>query len=208
MRDRLLAGAAADVLILTSALIAELAGSGHVVADSAADIGVVRTAIAVRSSDANPAVGDADSLRAALLAADAVYFPDPNRHPFRQGARSARHRRWRGGSLRPILMARPPCADGGAQGHRSAAQGPRSSTPGVRLVAPLPKSSSWRPPTPPLLQPARHWQARRRGAAERSCDAAPARPCRVRADPVLTCRARPRQAQDWRNKTDGAKRPT
>jgi molybdate transport system substrate-binding protein len=77
MRDRLLAGAAADVLILTSVLIAELAGSGHVVADSAADIGVVRTAIAVRSSDANPAVGDADSLRSALLAADAVYFPDP-----------------------------------------------------------------------------------------------------------------------------------
>ncbi|HSR81341.1 MAG TPA: substrate-binding domain-containing protein, partial [Hyphomicrobiaceae bacterium] len=44
---------------------------------SAADIGVVRTAIAVRSSDANPAVDEANSLRAALLAADAVYFPDP-----------------------------------------------------------------------------------------------------------------------------------
>ena len=35
------------------------------------------TAIAVRSGDASPPVGDADSLRAALLAADAIYFPDP-----------------------------------------------------------------------------------------------------------------------------------
>jgi hypothetical protein len=77
MRDKLLAGAPADVLILTAALIAELAGSGHAVAGSAADVGVVRTAIAVRSGDASPSVGGADGLRAALLAADAIYLPDP-----------------------------------------------------------------------------------------------------------------------------------
>src|SRR5262249_36612516 len=59
MRDRLLAGAPADMVILTSALIAELAKSGHVAAGSAADIGAVATAIAVRRGDPTPPVGDA-----------------------------------------------------------------------------------------------------------------------------------------------------
>src|SRR6185436_8127067 len=77
MRDTLLAGAPADVLILTAALIADLARDGHVAAGSAADLGVVRTAIAVRAGDPAPTVGDAAGLRAALLAADAIYFPDP-----------------------------------------------------------------------------------------------------------------------------------
>jgi molybdate transport system substrate-binding protein len=77
MRDRLMAGAPADLLILTRALIAELARSGHVVAGTAADIGVVRTAIAVRTGDPAPPIGDGAGLRAALLASDAIYFPDP-----------------------------------------------------------------------------------------------------------------------------------
>jgi len=77
MRDRLLAGTPADMLILTSALIAELMGSGHVVAGSAAAVGAVATAVAVRRGDPAPAVGDADALRAALRASDGIYFPDP-----------------------------------------------------------------------------------------------------------------------------------
>ena len=44
---------------------------------SAADIGTVLTAVAVRSGDPVPDVGNAAGLRAALLAADAIYFPDP-----------------------------------------------------------------------------------------------------------------------------------
>ena len=40
-------------------------------------IGTVETAVAVRDGDALPAVGDADALRAALLAADEIHFPDP-----------------------------------------------------------------------------------------------------------------------------------
>jgi molybdate transport system substrate-binding protein len=77
MRDKLIGGARADMLILTSALIAELAKAGHVVAGSAADLGAVATGVAVRSGDPAPAVGDADALRAALRAADGIYFPDP-----------------------------------------------------------------------------------------------------------------------------------
>ena len=77
MRDKLVGGASADLLILTSALIAELTKAGHVVAGSAADLGAVATGVAVRSGDPAPAIGDADALRAALRAADGIYFPDP-----------------------------------------------------------------------------------------------------------------------------------
>jgi molybdate transport system substrate-binding protein len=77
MRDKLLAGAPADLIILTSALIAELAGGGHVVPGSAVDVGVVRTGLAVRAGEPEPAIGDPADLRRALLAADAIYFPDP-----------------------------------------------------------------------------------------------------------------------------------
>lgn len=77
MRDRLLGGAPCDLVILTRALVDELARQGHVVAGSAADIGTVETAVAVRQGDARPSIGDADALRAALLASDAIHFPDP-----------------------------------------------------------------------------------------------------------------------------------
>lgn len=75
MRARFLEGAPTDLVILTRALIDGLARDGHVAA--AADLGTVETAIAVRQGDAAPPVGDADALRAALLDADAIHFPDP-----------------------------------------------------------------------------------------------------------------------------------
>jgi molybdate transport system substrate-binding protein len=77
MRDKLIGGASADMVILTAALIAGLTKAGHVVAGSAADLGAVATGVAVRSHDPAPAIGDADALRAALCAADDIYFPDP-----------------------------------------------------------------------------------------------------------------------------------
>jgi molybdate transport system substrate-binding protein len=77
MRDKLLAGEPADVMILSRALIDELAKSGHVVATSVTDVAKVATAIAVRRGDPLPEVGTADALRAALAAADTIHFPDP-----------------------------------------------------------------------------------------------------------------------------------
>jgi molybdate transport system substrate-binding protein len=77
MRDKLLAGAPADMLVLTSSLIAELTKGGHVAAGSAADVGAVATGVAVRAGDPAPPIADADALRAAMRAADAIYFPDP-----------------------------------------------------------------------------------------------------------------------------------
>jgi molybdate transport system substrate-binding protein len=77
MRDKLAAGAPADLVILTAALVAELARDGHVVAGSAADLGAVPTCVAVRAGDSVPPIGDANALRAALRSADGIYFPDP-----------------------------------------------------------------------------------------------------------------------------------
>jgi molybdate transport system substrate-binding protein len=77
MRDQLLAGAPCDVVILTAALIGQLEASGHVVAGSARRLGTVKTGIAVKAGDTRPAVGTPDELKAALLNAKGIYFPDP-----------------------------------------------------------------------------------------------------------------------------------
>lgn len=79
MKEKLLAGSPADVLILTRALIDELAGAGQVEAETRADLGRVRTGVAVRAGDPAPDVTTAEGLRAALRAAGAIYFPDPQR---------------------------------------------------------------------------------------------------------------------------------
>ncbi len=79
MKAKLLAGAPADLVILTHALIAELAAGGQVLHDSCADLGRVRTGVAVRSGDALPDIASADALRSALLAAAGIYFPDPQK---------------------------------------------------------------------------------------------------------------------------------
>src|SRR5258705_10909079 len=72
MRDKLLAGAPADMLILSASLIAELTQAGPVVAGSAPALGAVRTADAGASPDPAPAGGEADLVPAGLRAAAAV----------------------------------------------------------------------------------------------------------------------------------------
>ncbi|MBY0318317.1 MAG: substrate-binding domain-containing protein [Reyranella sp.] len=77
MKARLLSGEPADLLILSRALIDELARVGHAVSASIRDIGDVPTAVAVRSADAPPRLATAGDLRDALRAADEIHFPDP-----------------------------------------------------------------------------------------------------------------------------------
>lgn len=77
MKARVVAGEAVDVVLLTAALIDELIQSGHVVAGSRSDLGKVGTGVAVRAGAAMPAVSSAQALRAALLSATTVTFPDP-----------------------------------------------------------------------------------------------------------------------------------
>ena len=77
MKARLLAGEPADVMILSRALIDGLARDGQVIASSVTDVATVATAVAVRRGDPLPDIADRAGLRAALLAADAIHFPDP-----------------------------------------------------------------------------------------------------------------------------------
>ncbi len=76
MKEALLAGEPCDVMILTAAMVDGLCAEGHLLADSRAALGRVLTGVAVRSGTPHPAVATADGLKAALLAADSVYFPD------------------------------------------------------------------------------------------------------------------------------------
>ncbi|MGZ5035413.1 MAG: molybdate ABC transporter substrate-binding protein [Usitatibacter sp.] len=77
MLEKFEAGEPCDVVILTKAQIARLAERGAVIASTVGDLGAAPTAIAVRAGEALPDVSNEAALRAALLAADAVYFPDP-----------------------------------------------------------------------------------------------------------------------------------
>ena len=77
MKAKLLAGAPADLIILTQALIAELAAGGQVLQDSCADLGRVRTGVAVRAGDTLPDIASAGTLRGALLAAEGIFIPNP-----------------------------------------------------------------------------------------------------------------------------------
>ena len=76
MADRLRAGVPADIVVLTAAMIAALAGENLVVGATIADIGLVETAIAIRAGDPPVSVGDAAALRDAFLAAGAIFVPD------------------------------------------------------------------------------------------------------------------------------------
>jgi molybdate transport system substrate-binding protein len=79
MKEALVAGAPCDVMIVTAAMIEALAEAGRLDGASNAPLGRVSTGIAVRAGAAVPAVDTSDGLRAALLAADRIYFPDPER---------------------------------------------------------------------------------------------------------------------------------
>jgi molybdate transport system substrate-binding protein len=76
MADKLRQGTPADIIILTAALVAKLADEKWVDPASIRDVGLVETALAVRSADPRVEVTDASALRAAFLAADAIFVPD------------------------------------------------------------------------------------------------------------------------------------
>ena len=77
MLEKFLAGETCDVVILTRAQIDALAVKGALMGATQGDLGAAPTAIAVRAGEPLPDVSDAASLRATLLAAGAIYFPDP-----------------------------------------------------------------------------------------------------------------------------------
>ena len=146
MKEKLLAGAPADLIILTHALIAGLVSEGKVAPDSSADLGRVRTGVAVRAGDPLPDVSSADALRKALLAATGIFFPDPQKAT--AGIHFARVLDTLG--VRPEVELRLKTYPNGATAMREMAQskGERlvgctqvteiNNTPGVVLVGLLP----------------------------------------------------------------------
>jgi molybdate transport system substrate-binding protein len=146
MRERFLAGEPCDIVILTHAQVAALCAQERAEPRMCADLGSVATSIAVRSGDGVPDVSNADALRAALLGADAIYFPDPAKAT--AGIHFAkvldllgiaqrvedRLRIFPNGSTAMAQMAQAP---GRPLGCTQATE--IVATPGVTWVAPLPK---------------------------------------------------------------------
>ena len=147
MRARLAEGHPADIVVLTAAILRDLAAAGDVIAQTVTDIGRVETAIAVRGNDPAPDVADATALKLALLGADAVYFPDPVQATAGIHFASVLERLGIAGELKPRLRTFP----NGATAMRALAAATERrpigctqvteilSTPGIRLIAPLPK---------------------------------------------------------------------
>lgn len=77
MKERVIAGEAVDVIILTRGLIEELVELGFVAPSSPADLGKVGTGVAVRAGTPVPDVSNAETLRGNLLAAAVIACPDP-----------------------------------------------------------------------------------------------------------------------------------
>ena len=76
MAGKLETGTAADLVVLTAAVMTDLVRKGLVAGDTVADIGRVETAIALRAGDPPVLITGAASLRQALVAADAIFVPD------------------------------------------------------------------------------------------------------------------------------------
>jgi len=76
MADKLRAGVATDIIILTAALVTKLADEGWVSRTSIKDVGRVETALAVRIGDLPVEARDAGALRQAFLGSDEIYVPD------------------------------------------------------------------------------------------------------------------------------------
>lgn len=79
MKQALLAGEPCDLFVTTDGMVTELAAQGRLDATTRAALGRVRTGVAVRQGEPQPDVSTPDALRQALLAAKALYFPDPQR---------------------------------------------------------------------------------------------------------------------------------
>ncbi len=76
MKDKLMAGEPCDVIVLTRAMLDDLAASKGIEEDSLADLGRVHTGVAVKRGSPLPKVLRATGLGSALLGADAIYVPD------------------------------------------------------------------------------------------------------------------------------------
>jgi molybdate transport system substrate-binding protein len=145
MLDKLKAGEPCDIAILTNAQVADLTAKGVVIPETSADLGSVPTAVAVLEGAELPDVSNESALRATLLAADAIFFPDPARAT--AGIHFAKVLEQLG--IRAQVEGRLRIHPNGATAMKAMAEAGGKpigctqateilATPGVRLVQPLP----------------------------------------------------------------------
>jgi molybdate transport system substrate-binding protein len=79
LRDRVLAGEAADVVVLSEAGLEALARQGKAQREDAAPLGAIEVGLAVRKGAPAPDISSEAALRAALLAAASIGWADPAR---------------------------------------------------------------------------------------------------------------------------------
>jgi len=77
MRDRLKAGEATDLIILSESIIAELNKSGVFVAGSITDLGRTVTGVVIKDGAAIPDISTPEAFKQALLNARSVAYTDP-----------------------------------------------------------------------------------------------------------------------------------
>jgi len=147
LKEKFVGGEPCDALISTGAMVDEFVREGHVLVDTVEPLGRVQTGIAVREIDRAPPIGTREELRASLAAAPEIHFPDPARAT--AGIHFAK-------VLRALELdaSRAPCLRAHANGAAAMAALAKSavagaigctqvteirSTPGVRLVGPLPE---------------------------------------------------------------------
>lgn len=147
MKEALFAGEPCDVLIVTERMVGDLVAEGRLRAAPIGALGRVRTGVAVRAGEARPPIETPEALRAALLAATAIYFPDPERAT--AGIHFAKVLATLG--VHDALQDRLRTFPNGATAMREMATGPAGSigctqvseilyTPGVALVGALPQA--------------------------------------------------------------------
>jgi len=77
LRDKLLAGEAADVVVMSDTAIDQLIGQGHLVRGSRVDIARTGIGVAVRDGAPKPDIATSEAFKQALLAAKSIAYVDP-----------------------------------------------------------------------------------------------------------------------------------
>lgn len=147
MRDRLLSGSPCDLVILTRKMVDDLIGAGHVVAGSARSLGLVRTGVAVRAGEKHAPIRTREELSTALRGARGIYFPDPQRATagihFMNVLKTLGLDQELRATLRPFPNGATAMAEMGRSDEPDLIGCTQVTeinyTPGVELVAPLPK---------------------------------------------------------------------
>jgi molybdate transport system substrate-binding protein len=77
LRDKVLAGEAADVVVMSDTAIDQLIGQGHLVRGSRVDIARTGIGVAVRDGAPKPDIGTPEAFKQALLSAKSITYVDP-----------------------------------------------------------------------------------------------------------------------------------